>query len=211
MNLNFRIAHGLVMISFPLLVLTGFALKFPGAWWTVIIPARGIIHRISAVILIVAVVYHIGHLLLVRRDRVVLKLLIPGPSDLMNMKDFLFFRLGWTKNQPKFGTFSYAEKVEYWAFMWGTIVMVVSGFMLWFNNLSLRLFPKWFTDAATTFHFYEAILATSAILVWHFYMVMFDPDVYPMDLAWLTGKAPHPRKPCNPADASVAGEPGEHA
>ena len=61
--------------------------------------------------------------------------------------------------------------------------------ILWFNNFTLRHFPKWVTDAATTLHFYEAILATFSILIWHMYMVVFDPDVYPMDRAWITGKA----------------------
>jgi hypothetical protein len=42
-------------------------------------------------------------------------------------------------------------------------------------------------DVATSVHFYEALLATLAIVVWHFYTVIFDPDVYPMDTAWLTG------------------------
>jgi len=68
-------------------------------------------------------------------------------------------------------------------------VMAASGFTLWFNNLALRYFPKWVTDAATVLHYYEAILATLAILIWHFYTVIFDPDVYPMDRAWLTGNA----------------------
>ena len=36
-------------------------------------------------------------------------------------------------------------------------------------------------------HFYEAILATCAIAIWHLYTVIFDPEVYPMDRAWLTG------------------------
>jgi hypothetical protein len=31
------------------------------------------------------------------------------------------------------------------------------------------------------------VLATLAIVVWHFYGVIFDPDVYPMDTAWYTG------------------------
>jgi hypothetical protein len=39
-------------------------------------------------------------------------------------------------------------------------------------------------------HFYEAILATLAIVVWHFYQVFFDPDVYPMNWAWWDGKMP---------------------
>ena len=84
---------------------------------------------------------------------------------------------------------SYAEKIEYWAFVWGTLVMAVSGFLLWFENWSLRVLPNWVIDVATAVHWYEAILATLAILVWHFYMVIFDPDVYPMDRAWLTGSA----------------------
>jgi hypothetical protein len=61
--------------------------------------------------------------------------------------------------------------------------------VLWFESWSLRLLPTWVLDAATAVHWYEAILATLAILVWHFYMVIFDPDVYPMDRAWLTGQA----------------------
>jgi cytochrome b subunit of formate dehydrogenase len=204
MNLNFRIAHGLVMISFPLLVLTGFALKFPGSWWAVLIPYRGGLHRIFAIMLVVALVYHIGHLLIVQRDRVILRLLLPAWKDLLDMKRFFLSRLGLAPQPPEFGTFSYGEKIEYWAFMWGTAVMAVSGFLLWFNDLTLRLFPKWFTDAATTLHFYEAILATSAIVVWHFYLVIFDPDVYPMDKAWLTGKAPHERKPVEEPEPTLS-------
>ena len=98
------------------------------------------------------------------------------------------YNLGLASVRPSFGKFSYAEKFEYWAFLWGTVVMALSGFLLWFNNFTLRNFPKWVADAATAIHYYEAILATLSILIWHFYMVMFDPDVYPMDRAWLTGK-----------------------
>jgi hypothetical protein len=66
--------------------------------------------------------------------------------------------------------------------------MALSGMVLWFENWSLRNWPKWVADAATALHWYEAILATLSILIWHLYMVVFDPDVYPMDRAWLTGR-----------------------
>jgi cytochrome b subunit of formate dehydrogenase len=72
--------------------------------------------------------------------------------------------------------------------MWGTAVMAVTGFLLWFNSWTLRHFPTWIADVATVVHYYEAILASLSILVWHLYMVVFDPDVYPMDRAWITGK-----------------------
>jgi hypothetical protein len=65
--------------------------------------------------------------------------------------------------------------------------MIATGLALWGNNLMLALFPKLWLDLATSVHFYEALLATLAIVVWHFYTVIFDPDVYPLDTAWLTG------------------------
>lgn len=195
MNAHFRIAHGLVMLSFPVLVITGFALKFPESWWAVLVPHRGGVHRIAAIVLCVSLVYHIAHLLIVKRDRVMVRLILPAYQDVLDIIGIIRYNLGLSTVRPQFGAFSYAEKIEYWAFIWGTFVMAASGFLLWFNNVTLRWFPKWIADAATALHYYEAILATSAIVVWHFYLVIFDPDVYPMDRSWLTGKSTHPRKP----------------
>ena len=67
-------------------------------------------------------------------------------------------------------------------------MMGVTGAVLWFENTSMGWFTKLGFDAARTVHFYEAVLATLAIIVWHLYFVIFNPDVYPMNLAWLTGR-----------------------
>ena len=190
MNLNFRIAHGLVVLSFPVLVITGFALKFPESWWAPLILHRGFVHRVAAVILCVSLLYHIAHLLIVQRDRVRARLMLPVYEDVLDFLAVIRYRLGLSNVRPEFGIFNYAEKMEYWAFLWGTLVMAASGFLLWFNNLTLRYLPKWVADAATALHYYEAILATAAIIVWHFYLVIFDPEVYPMDRSWLTGNVP---------------------
>ena len=85
--------------------------------------------------------------------------------------------------KPRFGRFGYAEKMEYWAVVWGTIIMGVTGLMIWFKMDVTHLLPRWAVDVATTIHYYEAILACLAILVWHFYHVIFDPDVYPLNRA----------------------------
>ena len=239
MNRNFRIAHAGVILSFPTLVFTGFALKYPEAWWARPLllweghfAFRGLVHRTAAIVLLASTVYHVIHLALNRRDRLFLKAMLPSPKDATDLVHVFAHNLGLTKTEPKFAKFNYAEKVEYWAFMWGTVVMTVSGFLLWFNNFSLRYFPKWITDAATAIHYYEALLATFSILLWHFYMVIFDPLVYPMDTAWINGKVPadhyrHSRPeylralerahlveyPTNPADAeekqAVAASAGE--
>ncbi|MGA8216731.1 MAG: cytochrome b/b6 domain-containing protein, partial [Candidatus Sulfotelmatobacter sp.] len=186
-----------VILSFPTLVFTGFALKYPEAWWARPLllweghfAFRGIVHRTAAVVLVAATVYHVIHLAVVRRDRLFLKAMLPQPKDAADLVHVFAYNLGLTKIEPRFAKFNYAEKVEYWAFIWGTVVMTVSGCLLWFNDFTLRYFPKWVSDAATAVHYYEALLATFSILLWHFYMVIFDPLVYPMDTAWLNGKVP---------------------
>jgi formate dehydrogenase gamma subunit len=197
MNRNFRIAHAGVVLSFPTLVFTGFALKYPEAWWARPLlhweshfAFRGVVHRTAAVVLIAATVYHVIHLTVNRRDRLFLKAMLPKQKDATDLMQVFAHNLGFSKREPHFAKFNYAEKVEYWAFLWGTVVMTVSGLVLWFNNWTLRFSPKWVSDAATAIHYYEALLATFSILLWHFYMVIFDPLVYPMDTAWLNGKVP---------------------
>jgi cytochrome b subunit of formate dehydrogenase len=194
MNRLFRVAHGLVVVSFTVLVVTGFALKFPGAWWASPLLAwegqiafRGLVHRAAGVVLMAALLFHAVHLAVSQRSRAILRDLWMRPRDLRDLVAMVRHNLG-RGPRPLFGHFSYAEKVEYWAFLWGTGVMAVTGLLLWFDDFTLRMLPTWIADAATVVHFYEAILATLSIVVWHFYMVIFDPDVYPMDRAWLTGK-----------------------
>ena len=195
MNKMFRITHGMVMVSFILLVVTGFALKFPEAAWVRVMGfngnglIRGWTHRIAAVVMMAATLLHILHLARVKRDRVILRELLPGWQDAKDIANVIRYNLGLIDKRPTFGMFGYAEKMEYWAFMWGTVVMAVTGLLLWAQGWSLKHFPVWVMDAATAAHWYEAILATLSILVWHWYLVIFDPEVYPMDLAWLTGKA----------------------
>lgn len=197
MNLRFRIAHWLVVLSFPVLVVTGFALKYPGAWvlapfvhWGMLFALRGTIHRIAAVVLLGSLLFHFVHLLRSRRDRVIVRKLLPTMQDLRDLAAVLRYNLGLSSERPTFAKFNYVEKMEYWAFIWGMGVMTISGMMLWFINVTLSYLPKWTADAATAVHFYEALLATFSILIWHFYFVIFDPDVYPMDRAWITGKVP---------------------
>jgi len=195
MNLRFRIAHWGIMASFPTLVVTGFALKYPDSWWAkplllweARVGVRGGLHRTAAVVMIAATLYHVFHLATQKRDRSFIWAMLPTVKDATDILYVFLYNLGLSKTEPKFAKFNYAEKMEYLAFMWGTLVMAASGFLLWFNNFTLRHFPKWVTDAATAVHWYEAVLATFAILIWHFYLVIFDPMVYPMDTAWLDGK-----------------------
>ena len=125
--------------------------------------------------------------------------LFPKAQDAREALANFAYNVGVRSAKPGRSAHSYIEKAEYWAVVWGAIVMIVTGLMLWGNNLMLALFPKLWLDVATSVHFYEALLATLAIVVWHFYTVIFDPDVYPMDTAWLTGVSVKPEPDANAA------------
>ncbi len=112
----------------------------------------------------------------------------PLAKDATDVWSTLRYHLGFSPTRPEFGRFNYAEKAEYWALVWGLIVMAATGVMLWAKVAFGNLLPRWWLDIATAIHFYEAILASLAIVVWHFYQVFFDPDTYPMNWAWWDGK-----------------------
>ncbi len=102
----------------------------------------------------------------------------------------ILYNLDRRPEKPLFGRFTYVEKAEYWALVWGTAVMIISGFFLWFDNVAVQWFPKGFLDVMLVVHYYEAWLAALSILIWHMYSTVFSPNVYPMNPSWLNGKMP---------------------
>jgi len=187
MNLNQRIQHVVLLTSFIVLGISGFALAWPDSLLAKICgpeEVRRMIHRVAAVVMIVLGIYHLGYMTLTREGRQGLRDFWFRFSDARDLMAVLRNR------KPNSGRFTYAEKAEYWAGLWGTIVMAITGMMIWYSVDVAKLIPRWWIDVATTIHFYEAILATLAILVWHFYHVIFDPDVYPMSWTWYDGKMP---------------------
>jgi len=192
MPMRFRLQHATLLTSFIVLVLTGFALKFPDSWFASMLSLgearRHLLHRIAAVILMGVSFYHIFDVAFSREGRKLVLDLFPTLDDARGAWQNICYYLGLTSRKPEFARFNYAEKAEYWALVWGMIVMAVTGVMLWAKVLVGNHLPRWWLDVATAIHFYEAVLATLAIIVWHFYQVFFDPDVYPMNWAWWDGK-----------------------
>jgi len=193
--LNFRIAHWMLMSSFLVLVWSGFALKYPDTWFAQPllyfedgIGFRGWLHRGAAIVMLAAFAFHAVHLAVDRRARACIRGMMPGFEDLHELREKIRWFVGKRPDMPRSPALGYAEKAEYLALIWGTIVMAVSGFILWFENWSLANLPKWASDVATVIHFYEAVLASLAIVVWHLYFVIYDPLVYPMDTAWIHGR-----------------------
>ena len=195
MTLSERLQHFALLSSFFTLVVTGFMLKFPDAWWVSHLrnlseygfEIRGIIHRVAAVVMVTASLYHIYYILFTSRGKELIRDLLPRYSDITDAIGIAKYNLGISKTKPKLDRFCYVEKAEYWTLVWGTIVMTATGIILWFDNTFIGLFTKLGFDIARTIHYYEAWLAFLAILVWHFYFVIFNPDIYPINLAWIKG------------------------
>jgi cytochrome b subunit of formate dehydrogenase len=145
-------------------------------------------HRIAGVVLLAAGAYHLWYILARKEGRQLLKDLLPATKDLGDVADNARYLAGLRPEKARIGRFGYAEKMEYWAVIWGTIIMGVTGLMIWFKMDVTRFLPRWAVDVALTVHYYEAILACLAIVVWHFYHVIFDPEVYPLNWACWNGK-----------------------
>lgn len=192
MSLSQRWQHAVLAASFIVLAVTGFALKFPDSWLAALLgssePVRRWTHRAAGVVLLLVGLYHLIYLARTPDGRKLLKDFFPVRKDVTDVIAAVRYLVGLSREKPKIGRFGYAEKMEYWAVIWGTIIMGVSGLMIWFKLDVTRWLPRWAVDVALTIHYYEAILACLAILVWHFYHVMFDPDVYPLNLACWDGK-----------------------
>jgi cytochrome b subunit of formate dehydrogenase len=194
-NKNELIQHVILMVSFIVLAITGFQLKYPESWWSEGLTnlgldesTRQLTHRISAVIMIALSIYHVIYLFVTSRGRDVLKSLLLKWSDIKQVFHNVSYHLGIRKDHPKFENYNYIEKAEYWALIWGTIVMGITGFILWFPTLIGDSAPLWIIKVSETVHFYEAVLASLAIIVWHWFFVMFRPQEYPMSFTCVDGK-----------------------
>ena len=178
-----------------MLVFTGFPAQYPEASISSKVIAllggfagRSFLHRAAAIILMALTVYHVLYSILTRRGRSELWALVPNFKDMFDAIHAVKFYLGFARDLPKFDRYNFIEKFEYLAVGWGTVCMAGTGLLLWFQDQALAMFPKWVLDIALVVHSYEALLAFLAIIIWHFYHVHLNPEVFPMSKIWLNGK-----------------------
>lgn len=188
-----RIEHIILLVSFTILALTGLPQKYVetpiGRW---LIEAMGgiqtvrIIHRWAAFVLIAGSIYHIltgAYRFYVKREHMGI---VPDLKDLWDLRDFVLYNLGIKGEHPKMRKFNFGEKFEYWAVVWGTGVMIITGFMLLNPIATTTVLPGSIIPAALAAHGWEAVLAATAIIIWHLYNVLikhFNPSMW-------TGKMP---------------------
>ncbi|MFN7036610.1 MAG: cytochrome b/b6 domain-containing protein [Bellilinea sp.] len=173
-----RIEHIVLIVTFTTLAVTGLVQKFAQSSISIsIIAVLGgiemtrIIHRAASVVFLVQAIYHlvaIGYKLYVERKQASM---LPGFKDLQDAIQHFLYNLGLRKERPKMDRYNFVEKAEYWAMVWGLVLMALTGFMMWNPIATARLLPGQAIPAAKVAHGAEAILAVLAIFIWHFYHV----------------------------------------
>lgn len=194
-TLNERIQHVILFASLIILAVTGLALKYHNTWLGAFlirieggVQARGWIHRGSAVILIALSIYHFFYVVFAERGHRELMLISPGLKDVRDF--YLAFRwyIGLSDMLPRYDKYGVVEKVQYWGASMGSLIMIVTGLVLWFETQSMAVLPKWFMDIVAVVHGYEGVLIFLVLFLWHMYIVHLNPRHFPMNRTWLTGR-----------------------
>jgi cytochrome b subunit of formate dehydrogenase len=197
-----RTLHGIMIVSFISLALTGMTLKFAYTGWAAFLSrlfggfeSAGYIHRLAAVIMIGIFIVHIIDLVRMKRREFFSwrgfffgkHTMLFNKSDLRDFKDSLKWFVG-KGPRPQYGRWTYWEKFDYFAVFWGIAVIGSTGMMLWFPELFTRFFPGWAINVATIIHSDEALLATGFIFTVHFFNTHLRPEKFPMDIVVFTGR-----------------------
>jgi cytochrome b subunit of formate dehydrogenase len=173
-----RFEHWVFITSFIILGITGLVQRYSdNSISKFIVTSVGgienlrLIHHVSAVIMMLIVIYHIGALgyrIYVNRARLTM---LPVISDVFNAYHAILYYLGFREDPPQQGRYTFEEKIEYWAVVWGTMIMAITGFMMWNPIATTKFLPGQFIPAAKVAHGLEAVLAILSILIWHMYQV----------------------------------------
>jgi formate dehydrogenase subunit gamma len=190
-----RTIHILLFSSLIVLSITGLTLKYHEAFfsqWIMKLEGgvlfRGKIHRIAALILIATFLYHLLSIMFTRRGHEFFQDMIFRKKDLKDCAGLARYNLGLQKEMPAFDRFTCVEKFQYFAVGLATVLLGVSGFILWFETLFMMVFPKWMIDLNRMVHSFEATVGFLVLVVWHLYNVHLNPQVFPVSRVWINGK-----------------------
>jgi cytochrome b subunit of formate dehydrogenase len=195
LDIHQRIQHWLMLLSVTLLILTGIGMRFSGSFIGKALifleggfEARGYLHRVSAILLIITILYHLFYILFSARGHDEFMKIILRKRDFVDFWNTLLFDIGKRSEKPKLDWYSYREKFQYWAFVFFSLLMTLSGIILWFHKWFFGMLPKWTFDIAIEIHGWVGTLILIFLVLWHLYIVHLSPGKFPMSKSWLTGK-----------------------
>lgn len=190
-----RAQHGVVMVLFLVLVVTGMPQKFHETGLSkVVVNALGGIsqvryfHRMAGVMFAALTLLHLAAVVMPVLTRRSTLAMVPRPKDFRDAVRTIRYYLGVTSQKPEYDHFDYKEKFEYWGIVFGSFIMVCTGFVLFLPLLATKFLPGQVIPAAKVAHGNEGLMAMLVVVVWHLYNVHLAPDVFPMSRTIFTGK-----------------------
>ncbi len=199
-NLQQRVEHFITMTVFALLCLTGLPQKFYQAGWahTLVgvfggVDATRWIHRICGIALAISTVVHFTNAILLMLGKKTYFSMVPTKKDFQDVIQQLKYYLGMTDRHPQYDRFTYKEKFEYWGLVIGNVIMVATGFILFFPVQAASIVPGQIIPAAKVAHSNEGLMAFFVITIWHIFNAHLNPDVFPFDASIFTGKVSRER------------------
>jgi formate dehydrogenase subunit gamma len=194
-TLQQRIEHIITVVVFVLLCATGLPQKFYTAGWahSLVDFFGGIdrnrwIHRFCGVLLALSTVVHFANASLTMLSKRVGFTMVPERKDFEDAILQLRYYLGTSDKQPIYDRYDYKQKFEYWGLVFGNVIMVVTGFVLFFPVQLANVIPGQIIPAAKVAHSNEGLMAFLVITIWHIFNAHLNPDVFPMDPSMFTGK-----------------------
>lgn len=190
-SLSQRLEHLILLAAFFVLLLTGLPQKYRATeWsgWILSTPERLFllqqIHRIAALVLTAEVVFHIGKAIALMSRRRLPGGLLPTGKDVRDAGQMVAHLLFLRRNRPAFGKYDFEQKMTYWFLAVGILIMVFSGFILWFPQQISAVLPGAFIPAALLAHSNEAIISGVFVVAWHLFHVL----ILRVNLSMFTGR-----------------------
>jgi cytochrome b subunit of formate dehydrogenase len=198
-----RATHALLALSVFGLILTGMPMHYADVFWAkpLLLLWQGergaaLVHKVCAVGFFASALMHVlGMAAAWLTGRWKLRSLlhpdsiVPRWTDVKQVREYIRYLKG-EGPRPEFARFTFWEKFDYIAEVWGLLIIGGTGLIMWFPEWFLRFLPGWAVNAARIFHSYEAILAMGFLFTVHYFNTHLRPEVFPVDEVIFTGNIP---------------------
>ncbi len=202
-SIHIVVQHFLIFLTFIILAATGLPLHFSDLWWASYVTSlfggtdsARLIHRIAALTMVLASIYHLGTIVagtvyrVMKKEFDVRRTQVPRLKDVQDIVHDIKYFLGREQYRPKMEKFMYKQKLHYLAILWGSFVLITAGATLLYPEAMAKFWPNpaFFQDLARLMHADEAIMALTVVVFWHWSNVHLVPGRFPLQWTFITGR-----------------------